>query len=101
MTGTWRERGSVHLIAHRGASAYAPANSPEAVTAARDFGATDVEIDLHSTADGAFVITHDALLDGDDPRWISQLSMDEYRAVCERNDTTPLLLDELLGVVVD
>lgn len=101
MTGTWRERGSVHLIAHRGASAYAPANSIAAVTAARGFGATDVEVDLHSTADGAFVITHDGLLDGDDPRWISQLSMDEYRAVCARTDSTPLLLDELLGVVVD
>lgn len=101
MTDSWAQRGSVHLIAHRGASAYAPANSIEAVTAASEYGATDVEIDLHSTADGAFVVTHDGLLDGSDPRWISELTMDELRAGCARTGHTPVVLDDILPVVVD
>ncbi|HEU5301275.1 MAG TPA: glycerophosphodiester phosphodiesterase [Acidimicrobiia bacterium] len=101
MSSAWRSRDSVHLIAHRGASAYAPANSVEAVTAASDYGATDVEIDLHSTADGAFVVTHDGLLDGSDPRWISELTMDEFRAECASTGHTPVALDDILSVVVD
>lgn len=97
----WTTRGSVHLIAHRGASAYAPANSVEAVTAAREYGATDVEVDVHCTADGRFVVTHDGLLDGDPRRWISEHSTDEYVAACEQAGTTAVFFETILETVVD
>ena len=101
MGSTWRSRDAVHLIAHRGASAYAPANSIEAVTAAREYGATDVEIDVHSTADGRFVVTHDAFLGGRAGRWISELTADEYRAECGRAGRAVVFLEDVLTVVVD
>lgn len=66
---------SVRLIAHRGASADAPANTPEAVTAAAAHGATDVEIDLHQTADGHVVVTHDAL---HGTRFISEMTIRDF-----------------------
>jgi glycerophosphoryl diester phosphodiesterase len=48
------------VIAHRGASAYEPENSLAAFRAAKDLGADAVELDVQTTADGAFVIHHDA-----------------------------------------
>ena len=101
MIDSWAERGPVHLVAHRGGSAYAPANSIEAVSAAREHGATDVEIDVHSTADGRFVVTHDALLGGDADRWISELTADEYRTACEGAEHPAVFLEDVLTVVVD
>lgn len=50
------------VIAHRGASCYAPENTVPAFVAARECGATMVELDLRQTADGAFVAMHDASL---------------------------------------
>lgn len=47
------------MIAHRGASAYEPENSLAAFRVASALGADAVELDLHATADGAFVIHHD------------------------------------------
>lgn len=47
------------MIAHRGASAYEPENSLAAFRAASALGADAVELDVHATADGAFVIHHD------------------------------------------
>ncbi len=47
------------VIAHRGASAYEPENSLAAFRAARELGADAVELDVQTTADGAFVIYHD------------------------------------------
>lgn len=97
---SWRPGGAVHFIAHRGASAYAPANSPEAVAAASGYGATDVEIDVHSTADGRFVVTHDGLL-ADTGRWISEVTADEYRATCEQAGSPTVFLEDVLPVAVD
>jgi len=101
MPDSWTERDGVHLIAHRGASAYAPANSVEAVTAAREYGATDVEVDVHCTADGRFVVTHDGLLDGDPRRWISEHTADEYVAACEQSGTAAVFFETILETVVD
>ncbi|QVQ53932.1 hypothetical protein J4H86_09580 [Spiractinospora alimapuensis] len=50
------------VIAHRGASCYAPENTIPAFVAARECGATMVELDVRQTADGAFVAMHDASL---------------------------------------
>ena len=47
------------ILAHRGASAYAPENTLEAFSLAADMGADGVELDVHLTADGQPVVHHD------------------------------------------
>ena len=51
------------LIAHRGASAYAPENTVPAFRLAADQGATFVEFDLRLTKDGHIVCLHDDSLE--------------------------------------
>ncbi len=51
------------VVAHRGASAYAPENTVPAFTLAATQGATFVEIDLQRTRDGALVCLHDLTLE--------------------------------------
>ncbi|MEV1021614.1 glycerophosphodiester phosphodiesterase family protein [Streptomyces sp. NPDC050264] len=50
------------VVAHRGASAYAPENTLEAVDEADDLGFTWVENDVQRTKDGALVVIHDTTL---------------------------------------
>ncbi|MBT4790032.1 MAG: glycerophosphodiester phosphodiesterase [Halobacteriovoraceae bacterium] len=47
------------VIAHRGASGYAPENTIAAILKAIDLGADYVEIDVHMTADRKIVVFHD------------------------------------------
>ncbi|MEV3991730.1 glycerophosphodiester phosphodiesterase family protein [Streptomyces sp. NPDC049837] len=47
------------VIAHRGASAYAPENTLAAIDLARDMGFTWVENDVQRTKDGELVVLHD------------------------------------------
>jgi glycerophosphoryl diester phosphodiesterase len=49
----------LRLYAHRGASAHLPENSLEAFEKALADGATALELDIHRTADGHFVVSHD------------------------------------------
>lgn len=51
------------IIAHRGASGYAPENTPEAFALAAELGADGVELDVHLTADGEMVVIHDETVD--------------------------------------
>ncbi|MEV6418788.1 glycerophosphodiester phosphodiesterase family protein [Streptomyces sp. NPDC051662] len=51
--------GSPVVIAHRGASAYAPENTLAAVDAADDLGIDWVENDVQRTKDGRLVVIHD------------------------------------------
>ena len=51
------------MIAHRGASAYAPENTVPAFTLGADQGAHFVEIDLQRTKDGHLVALHDLTLE--------------------------------------
>ncbi|MGC1687651.1 MAG: glycerophosphodiester phosphodiesterase family protein [Candidatus Acidiferrales bacterium] len=50
------------IIAHRGASGYAPENTLAAFRAAVEMGATFIETDLHMTRDAQFVAIHDSNL---------------------------------------
>jgi glycerophosphoryl diester phosphodiesterase len=52
-----------HRIAHRGYSAVAPENTLPAFAAAVRAGATQVEFDVRTTADGVPVVIHDRTLD--------------------------------------
>ncbi|MBI1766498.1 MAG: hypothetical protein HYR56_34255 [Acidobacteria bacterium] len=51
------------IIAHRGASAYAPENTLRAFQLAIEQGAQMIELDLHTTRDGQVVVIHDETLD--------------------------------------
>ena len=57
-----RALADVHVIAHRGASAYAPENTLAAVRVAADLGAEWVENDVQRTKDGRLVVIHDTTL---------------------------------------
>lgn len=50
------------LIAHRGASAYAPENTLAAFKLALDMGVRYIELDVHQTRDGQVVVAHDGNL---------------------------------------
>lgn len=52
------------VIAHRGASGTRPENTLPAYALAVEQGADMIEIDLHTTRDGAVVVTHDERLSG-------------------------------------
>lgn len=73
------------VVAHRGASAaHPPGNTPESLAASALLGADWVELDVHSTADGALAVHHDpdlsdgraisALLGADLPPSVPQLA---------------------------
>ena len=47
------------ILAHRGASGYAPENTLEAFALAAELGADGVELDVHLTSDGEMVVIHD------------------------------------------
>ena len=53
----------VKIIAHRGASAYAPENTLVAFKKAIDLGATMLELDVHQTNDSHLVVIHDETVD--------------------------------------
>ncbi|MEU6845147.1 glycerophosphodiester phosphodiesterase family protein [Streptomyces sp. NPDC046716] len=59
--GSLRHDGPV-IVAHRGASAYAPENTLEAVDKADRLGFDWVENDVQRTKDGALVVLHDTTL---------------------------------------
>lgn len=52
------------VIAHRGASGYEYQNSPAAFRRAVALGADGVELDIHTTNDGTFLVHHDAEVSG-------------------------------------
>lgn len=54
---------SFRIIAHRGASGYAPENTAAAFDLARQMGAVEVETDAQLTSDGAVILCHDHNLD--------------------------------------
>jgi glycerophosphoryl diester phosphodiesterase len=51
------------VIAHRGASSYAPENTLAAFDLALQMGVHHIELDIHSTRDGHIVVIHDDTVD--------------------------------------
>ena len=51
------------IIAHRGASGYAPENTMAAFQRAVDMGVNEIETDVHFTRDGELVLLHDHTLE--------------------------------------
>ncbi len=52
-----------HIIAHRGASAYAPENTMAAFQLAAEMGINEIETDVGYTSDGCLILFHDNSLD--------------------------------------
>ena len=76
------------LIAHRGASAYAPENTVPAFQLAADQGATFVEFDLRLTRDGQIVCLHDETLERTTDDELKAKGLDQPGA----DPRTPVLL---------
>jgi len=53
----------IKVVAHRGASGYAPELTFAAFSKAIEMGADSIEVDVHQSADGKIVIFHDQTLD--------------------------------------
>lgn len=51
------------IIAHRGASGYAPENTMAAFHRAVDMGVSEIETDVHFSSDGELILLHDDELD--------------------------------------
>ena len=58
----WTER-RVIAYAHQGGAWEAPSSTLHAIGAALEAGATGIELDVHATADGRLVVTHDPTVD--------------------------------------
>lgn len=78
------------VIAHRGASRDAPANTPAAFEAAIALGADAVELDVRRTADGVLVVHHNASRRG------VPLTLLTYSALVRRSRHEPPRLDTVL-----
>jgi len=87
----------LRLYAHRGASARAPENSLAAFEIALADGANALELDVHRTADGHFVVAHDpdgARTAGCDER-IAELDLDQVRRWTPGGESVPTLTEFL------
>ena len=117
------EKGNVKMIAHRGLSGLECENTAAAFVAAGNRSYFGIETDLHITADGAFVLLHDAStarvaggvdlnveklplsaadslrlvdrIDGQTRRDLVLPTLDEYIRICRRYGKTAVL--ELKG----
>lgn len=69
------------IIAHRGASGYAPENTMAAFEKALEMGAEGIELDVHLTADGEIVVIHDHTIDrtSDGKGMVGALTLEEIR----------------------
>jgi glycerophosphoryl diester phosphodiesterase len=87
----------LRLYAHRGASARAPENTLAAFEAALADGANALELDVHRTADGHFVVAHDPdgrRMAGCDER-ISELTLDRVQCWNQHGEPVPTLEETL------
>src|SRR4051794_21040273 len=86
----------VSIIAHRGASAYAPEHTLEAYDLALFMGAHCLELDVRSTADGTLLVVHDATLrrTAGDPRAVRDLRAGDLHTLDP--ELRPLMLETVL-----
>lgn len=85
------------IIAHRGASAYAPENTLAAFDLAQRQGADMIELDVQISADGALVVFHDATTERWDGRSrpLAQCSLAELRRLDIGGERMPTLAETL------
>jgi glycerophosphoryl diester phosphodiesterase len=78
----WTAR-RVLAYAHQGGAWEAPSSTLFAIRRAVELGATGIELDVHSSADGHLVVSHDATVDRttDGQGSISTMTLDQLRAL--------------------
>jgi len=88
------------VLAHQGASGYAPSNTMEAFRLALEQGADILELDVHMTRDGVVVVSHDETIDRASGRsgLIKEMTLAELRR--GRGVTIPTL-EEVLQAFPD
>jgi len=71
------------IIAHRGASAYAPENTLPAFAKALEMGSDGLELDVHMSKDGHLVVIHDERVDrtSNGKGFIKDLTLSELKAL--------------------
>ncbi|MCM8900782.1 glycerophosphodiester phosphodiesterase [Caldicoprobacter algeriensis] len=71
------------IIAHRGASAYAPENTLAAFKKAINLGADGIELDVHLSKDGEVVVIHDRTIDrtSNGKGQVAEMSLKELKAL--------------------
>ncbi|NWF79224.1 MAG: glycerophosphodiester phosphodiesterase [Chloroflexi bacterium] len=85
------------IIAHRGASAYAPENTLAAFALAHQQGAELIELDVQPTADGRLAVFHDATTERWDgqPRPVTQCRFEDLRRLDIGGERVPALEEAL------
>lgn len=86
------------IIAHRGASAYAPENTFPAFEKAIAMGADMIETDVHQTKDDVVVIMHDLSVDRttDGKGMIKELTFEEFSQLRISHSSLPKNIDSSL-----
>lgn len=81
------------IIAHRGASAYAPENTHAAFALAAQMGVTEVELDTQLTTDGEIALCHDTTLEryGHGAQVVEKMSWAELSALDMGSFFSPFL----------
>lgn len=90
------------IIAHRGASAYAPENTLIAFEKAIEMGAKVIETDVHQTKDSAVVIMHDLSVDRttNGRGLIKNLNLNEFKGLkINQNNYPPPTLEEAIKLI--
>ena len=78
---SYEQKPVARIMAHRGASAYAPENTLSSFQAAFDMGADGFETDIHITKDNQLVVAHNYNIDGNSngTGYIQEMTLDELR----------------------
>ena len=74
-------RNQIKILAHRGASGYAPENTMPSFQKAVDLGADGIELDIQLTKDGEIVVMHDETVDRttDGSGWVKDFTLEEIK----------------------
>lgn len=73
---------AMHIVAHRGASGYAPENTLDAFELAVKMGAAGIELDTHICKSGEIVVAHDEKIDrvSDGTGYIKDMTLSELKS---------------------
>ncbi len=95
----------VRIIAHRGASGFAPENTMSAFKMAIEFGVKEIELDVQQTYDNKIIVIHDPVLDNTTDstgsigkykyRELSKIDAGSWFDSKYKNEQIPLLADTL------
>lgn len=85
------------IISHRGVCRRHIENTIPALKSAKDENVEMIEMDVHETGDGRFIVFHDARLNPDTPPW-RNLTYPQVQAVTGHDDRAPLLSDCLEAI---